>query len=184
MPRKAETADCGSPPFPQGRTPASLPPLVDQVRPPSFFKICSTCKLEFTLDNFQKNSASADGLSWVCKACTKIVRRASYLRNQAAQKAASAKYAKAHKAQRAASSKAYYRRNREKCIEHSKAYYRAHREARMAYSRAYYRAHYKPRPARTTPYSSTYYAANREAILARAAQDYRKKHPKMRSRAQ
>lgn len=45
-------------------------------------KKCTKCEQEKTLENFSKNASKASGLSFECKECHKIIRKAYYENNK------------------------------------------------------------------------------------------------------
>ena len=45
-------------------------------------KICTTCDMIQSLENFSKNKTTKDGYSYTCKACEKVRKAASYIANK------------------------------------------------------------------------------------------------------
>ena len=109
-------------------------------------KTCTKCKAEKPLPEFNKQSASKDGLSSICKSC------------QAAYKAANRERISAKNA-------ALYVASREKKKAQSAAYYAANREKYSAYQAAYQSANRE----KLTAYNSSWRSANFEKISARLA---------------
>ena len=92
-------------------------------------KICTKCKVERELSEFDRDKYKKDGLSSSCKECRKAYRST----HKEAIKACSKTYYTDHKAER----KAYLDSHKEEIKASKKAYYEDHKEEIKAYKKAY-----------------------------------------------
>lgn len=75
-------------------------------------KICSKCQVPKTINEFRKQSATKDGLKYICKTCDNLTQRSCYSSNKKYHKVRTRKWREANKEKSRAYSKAYRERKK------------------------------------------------------------------------
>ena len=121
-------------------------------------KVCTTCEVEKSVDEYHKQKLGKYGVAAVCGCCANQ-RTAQYDQDN---KEAKVAYRKANKKAIAEKDKVYYQANKEAIAEQMKAYYQANKEAIAKQVSAYRQANKKTIAER----DKAYYQANKESIAA------------------
>ena len=102
-------------------------------------KICSHCKTEKPLDQFNKNKNYKDGLSYWCKDCYKVY----YQTDKEGILERIKAYSRVHKDEISIKHKAYYQTHKEERNRYTDKYYQAHKEEISIKDKAYKQLHKK-----------------------------------------
>lgn len=119
-------------------------------------KICTKCKIEKELSEFNKNKAAKDGLRYQCKECLKQYQRDNRERFAEYRK----QYYQDNRERRVEYQKQYRRDNSERIAESKKQYRLDNRERTAEYKKQYRRDNRK----RLTEYQRQYQRDNRERL--------------------
>lgn len=146
------------------------------------FKICSSCKIEKTVTEFDKNKAARDGLNNQCKMCRKAYRdsnkqkvstqRKTYYQNTAETRRAYARnYYMENKDKLLAYQRIYSAENKDKLSEYYKEYYQNNKNKKAVQARNYYQRTKNDR----LRYISIWRKTERGRFLKRRSDDKRKR---------
>tara|TARA_R100001510_G_C7580348_1_gene153575 strand:+ start:79 stop:801 length:723 start_codon:yes stop_codon:yes gene_type:complete len=126
-------------------------------------KVCSKCKDEKPITEFNKDKGNKDGHRSNCKVCRRKSQKKHYEDNREKIKARSKKYREENREKVKARRKKYYEENLEKVRASQKKYYEENREKVKARSKKHYEDNQEKEKAR----SKKYYEDNQEKVKAR-----------------
>lgn len=100
-------------------------------------KICTTCQLEKTIDNYSKSKRNRGGFSNKCKTCKKEYDKAYTKKNKEKISKRRKKYYKTIKKHKKEYDKVYREKNKERYAEQKKQYYQKNKEKLKKYYKKY-----------------------------------------------
>ena len=115
-------------------------------------KVCTCCKIEFSLDSYYKRPQAKDGKCSICKSCMK--KKSSDYRKKNIEKVREKNKIRC---------KRFYENNKEKLSEYSKEYRRLNKEKISDTHKKYYRENKE----KIKAYRKEYYLKNKEKELSR-----------------